>query len=157
MAGFKDLLPSHLYTRSQDNLLREAAPRLEDPAVLVSRPSKTTTKPFVAAPLESKSSIFIPSVLFKEPIKLHSGDYYTACAIGGVLSCGLTHMGVTPLDVVKCNMQTDPGKYRNIPVGFRTVLSEQGMAGIFRGWVPTLIGYSMQGACKFGFYEYFKK
>lgn len=25
------------------------------------------------------------------------------------------------------------------------------------GWGPTLIGYSMQGACKFGFYEFFKK
>ena len=156
MAGFKDLLPSHLYTRSQESLPREAAPRVEDPVALVSGPSKTT-KPFVAAPLESKSTLFIPSALFKQPIKLHSSDYYTACAIGGVLSCGLTHMGVTPLDVVKCNMQTDPGKYRNIPVGFRTVFSEQGIAGIFRGWVPTLIGYSMQGACKFGFYEYFKK
>jgi len=25
-----------------------------------------------------------------------------------------------------------------------------------KGWAPTLIGYSMQGICKFGFYEGFK-
>ncbi len=25
--------------------------------------------------------------------------------LGGVLACGLTHAGITPLDVAKCNMQ----------------------------------------------------
>ncbi|RRT54560.1 hypothetical protein B296_00049102, partial [Ensete ventricosum] len=28
---------------------------------------------------------------------------------------------------------------------------------LVKGWVPTLLGYSAQGACKFGFYEFFKK
>lgn len=37
------------------------------------------------------------------------------------------------------------------------LLKEQGARGFFRGWVPTLLGYSAQGACKFGFYEFFKK
>lgn len=37
------------------------------------------------------------------------------------------------------------------------LLKEQGAKGFFRGWVPTLLGYSAQGACKFGFYEFFKK
>lgn len=150
MSGFKDLLPAHLYRplwKAPSSALSGLADRVE---------TADTTPTFVAAAREPTATV-IPSVLFKQPIKVHSGDYYTACAIGGILSCGLTHMGVTPLDVVKCNMQTDPGKYRNIPVGFRTILQEQGVPGIFRGWVPTLIGYSMQGACKFGFYEYFKK
>lgn len=66
-------------------------------------------------------------------------------------------MLVTPLDVVKCNMQTDPVKYPGIVAGFRTVVQSEGAKGLFRGWVPTLLGYSAQGACKFGFYEYFKK
>jgi solute carrier family 25 phosphate transporter 3 len=90
-------------------------------------------------------------------IKLHSPAYYAACAVGGVFSCGLTHTFVTPLDVVKCNMQTDPGKYRGIFSGFSTLAKEQGMAGLVRGWVPTLLGYSAQGAGKFGLYEFFKK
>lgn len=64
-------------------------------------------------------------------------------------------MMVTPLDVVKCNLQIDPAKYKNIGTGFRTVVAEQGAAGLFRGWLPTLLGYSAQGAFKFGLYEYF--
>lgn len=28
--------------------------------------------------------------------------------------------------------------------------------GLWEGVLPTAIGYSLQGACKFGFYEYFK-
>ena len=35
----------------------------------------------------------------------HDWDYYGKCMIGGVLSCGLTHLAVTPMDVVKCRMQ----------------------------------------------------
>jgi len=90
-------------------------------------------------------------------IKMYSPAFYAACAFGGVLSCGLTHTMVTPLDVVKCNMQTDPAKYRGIFSGFSIVAKEQGMAGLVRGWVPTLLGYSAQGAGKFGLYEFFKK
>ena len=35
----------------------------------------------------------------------HTTGYYLKCCMGGVLSCGLTHLAVTPLDVAKCNMQ----------------------------------------------------
>ena len=38
-------------------------------------------------------------------------DFYVACSLGGIVACGLTHTMVTPLDVVKCNMQTDPKNY----------------------------------------------
>ena len=53
--------------------------------------------------------------------------------------------------------QIDPTKYKSISSGFGVLLKEQGVRGFFRGWVPTLLGYSAQGACKFGFYEFFKK
>ena len=53
--------------------------------------------------------------------------------------------------------QIDPAKYKSISSGFGVLLKEQGAKGFFRGWVPTLLGYSAQGACKFGFYEFFKK
>lgn len=32
----------------------------------------------------------------------------------------------------------------------------EGIRGIFTGWGPTFVGYSVQGAGKYGFYEYFK-
>jgi solute carrier family 25 phosphate transporter 3 len=31
------------------------------------------------------------------------------------------------------------------------------MGGIWKGWGSKALGYSAQGACKFGLYEYFKK
>ncbi|XP_078441025.1 mitochondrial phosphate carrier protein 3, mitochondrial-like [Wolffia australiana] len=92
-----------------------------------------------------------------EKIELYSPRFYAACTFGGIASCGLTHMAVTPLDLVKCNMQINPAKYKSISSGFGVLLQEQGVRGFFRGWVPTLLGYSAQGACKFGFYEFFKK
>lgn len=40
-------------------------------------------------------------------IKIFSPAYYAVCAVGGALSCGPTHTAVTPLDLVKCNMQVN--------------------------------------------------
>ncbi|KAH7867161.1 hypothetical protein Vadar_029695 [Vaccinium darrowii] len=106
---------------------------------------------------EKKKSFVIPAPSEPTKIAMYSPAYYAACTAGGILSCGLTHMTVTPLDLVKCNMQIDPAKYKSITSGFGVLLKEQGAKGFFRGWVPTLLGYSAQGACKFGFYEFFKK
>ncbi|KAL2901711.1 Mitochondrial phosphate carrier protein 3 mitochondrial, partial [Bienertia sinuspersici] len=41
--------------------------------------------------------------------------------------------------------------------GFGVLMKEQGIRGFFRGSMSTLLGYSAQGACKFGFYELFNK
>lgn len=76
--------------------------------------------------------------------------------MGGVLSCGLTHLAVTPLDVAKCNMQVDPVKYKGLSGTISTIMKEEGSSALFKGWLPTLIGYSAQGCFKFGLYEFFK-
>merc|ERR1711997_1437711 len=86
-----------------------------------------------------------------------SNKYFALCAFGGVLSCGITHTMVTPLDPVKCRLQVDKEKYKNLGNGFKLTLQEGGVSGLFLGWAPTMIGYSAQGLCKFGFYEVFKK
>ena len=52
---------------------------------------------------ESSSPIMVASP--SEKIKMYSPAFYAACTTGGMLSCGVTHTAVTPLDVVKCNMQ----------------------------------------------------
>lgn len=54
------------------------------------------------------------------------------------------------------SFQVDPNKYRNMFQALRLTASEEGVRALARGWAPTLIGYSMQGLCKFGFYEVFK-
>jgi len=86
----------------------------------------------------------------------HNAVYYTKCMIGGILSCGLTHTAVCPLDIVKCRMQVNPEKYKGLVGGLKLVVAEEGAAGLTLGWAPTLIGYSMQGLFKFGLYEVFK-
>jgi solute carrier family 25 phosphate transporter 3 len=85
-----------------------------------------------------------------------SAKYYALCGFGGILSCGLTHTFVVPLDLVKCRIQVDPAKYKNLVNGLKVTFREDGARGLTKGWAPTLIGYSMQGLCKFGFYEVFK-
>ena len=82
--------------------------------------------------------------------------FYALCAVGGALSCGITHTAVVPLDLVKCRLQVDPAKYGNLGQGFKITLAEDGTKGLAKGWAPTLIGYSAQGIGKFGFYEGFK-
>lgn len=127
---------------------------------------------FLAAPAEDK----------QQKIPLYSAKYFQACTIGGILACGErhafkfgmrhvthraqrlllhyagpTHTSVTPLDVVKCNMQIDNNRYKGVGDGFRVTYREGGLGNIFRGWAPTFVGYSIQGAGKYGLYEWFKQ
>jgi solute carrier family 25 phosphate transporter 3 len=53
-------------------------------------------------------------------------------------------------------MQVFPEKYKGLVSGIKTVLAEEGAKALTYGWFPTLIGYSIQGFFKFGFYEIFK-
>merc|ERR1712003_283012 len=89
-------------------------------------------------------------------VEFGSTEYYLKCMIGGAASCGITHTAVVPLDLVKCRMQVDSVKYPSLGTGFKVTLAEGGAKALARGWAPTLIGYSMQGTAKFGFYEIFK-
>lgn len=88
--------------------------------------------------------------------EIGSSKYYALCGFGGILSCGITHTAVTPLDLVKCRLQVNKEKYKSLGQGFKITFAEGGAAGLVLGWAPTCIGYSMQGLCKFGFYEVFK-
>lgn len=89
-------------------------------------------------------------------IQLFSKEYYAACTLGGVIACGPTHSSVTPLDLVKCRRQVDPNLYTSNIAGWKKILKTKGDS-IFTGLGATFIGYSLQGAGKYGFYEYFKK
>lgn len=36
---------------------------------------------------------------------VHDLAYYQKCMIGGILSCGITHTLICPLDIIKCRKQ----------------------------------------------------
>jgi hypothetical protein len=77
MAPRQPLLPSFLYAASSGvNGSREAPP------VVAGAPSEPLGK-----------------------IEMFSPAYYAAGALGGAAACGFTHAAVTPLDVIKCNIQ----------------------------------------------------
>ncbi|KAI7877401.1 mitochondrial carrier [Lichtheimia hyalospora FSU 10163] len=63
---------------------------------------------------------------------------------------------MTPLDLVKCRLQVKPDLYKGIFDGWKTIIKSEGLGGILVGLGPTAIGYSFQGAGKYGLYEYFK-
>lgn len=92
----------------------------------------------------------------KKGIALFSPEYYAACTLGGIIACGPTHSAVTPLDLVKCRRQVDSSLYKSNVQGWKTILRTKGDS-IFSGLGATFIGYSFQGAGKYGFYEFFKK
>ncbi|CAF1132298.1 unnamed protein product [Adineta steineri] len=85
-----------------------------------------------------------------------STKYFIYCGLGGMLSCGITHPLMVPIDVIKCRVQVNKQKYKNLVTGFKITMAEEGARGLVKGWSPTLIGYSLQGFGKFGFYEFFK-
>jgi len=90
-------------------------------------------------------------------IELYSAKYYSACIFGGLLACGLTHTAVTPLDLVKCRRQVDSKMYTGNFQAWGKIGRAEGFRGIYTGWSPTFFGYSVQGAFKYGGYEFFKK
>jgi len=111
----------------------------------------------MAASSDSKWDARVSSPISHKPHpQVHNNIYYAKCMFGGILSCGLTHTAVVPLDIVKCKMQVFPEKYKGLVPGIKTVLKEEGPRGLTLGWAPTFIGYSMQGLAKFGLYEFFK-
>jgi len=112
-------------------------------------------KPIKAEEASSKRSL-VAAASEEHSCEFGSAKYYALCAVGGALSCGITHTAVTPLDLVKCRIQVNKEKYKSIGNGFKVTMAEGGARGLVLGWAPTAIGYTMQGICKFGFYEVFK-
>lgn len=93
----QSLIPNFLYTSS-------ASPS----SLLMGNTSNPTLFPSTS-PAKQNNNFVIPAP--NEPlgkIEMYSPRFYAACTVGGILSCGLTHMTVTPLDLVKCNMQVIP-------------------------------------------------
>lgn len=74
-------------------------------------------------------------------------------AAGGI-GAAVSHGYTTPIDVVKTRMQTNPELYDgSIMKCVGRITSEEGPLFLLQGLAPTLVGYGIEGALKFGFYE----
>lgn len=61
---------------------------------------------------------------------VHDMKYYAKCMMGGVLSCGITHTVICPLDIVKCRKQVNPTIYKSIGDGFKVIHAQEGFRGL---------------------------
>uniref|UniRef100_A0A914IBZ4 Phosphate carrier protein, mitochondrial n=1 Tax=Globodera rostochiensis TaxID=31243 RepID=A0A914IBZ4_GLORO len=120
--------------------------------------AEATKKAFVGGPIISANCATSNATSGGggDEVEFGSLKFYGLCGIGGILSCGITHTAIVPLDLVKCRIQVDPAKYKGIIGGFKVSVQEEGVRGLAKGWAPTAIGYSLQGLGKFGLYEVFK-
>ncbi|KAF2860248.1 mitochondrial carrier [Piedraia hortae CBS 480.64] len=92
------------------------------------------------------------------PQQLSGFALYSRFAFAGAVCCSVTHGCLTPVDVVKTRIQLDPATYnRGLVGGFRQVIQKEGAGALLTGAGPTFAGYFLQGAFKFGGYEFFKQ
>jgi solute carrier family 25 phosphate transporter 3 len=116
----------------------------------------------MSAPATSTGSTKVDAVVQKvaanTPEKLTGVQLYSRFALAGAICCSVTHGGLTPVDVVKTRIQLDPVTYnKGLIGGFRQVIAKEGAGALLTGFGPTAAGYFLQGAFKFGGYEFFKQ
>ncbi|KAF1980356.1 mitochondrial carrier [Bimuria novae-zelandiae CBS 107.79] len=98
------------------------------------------------------------TVAAADPTTPQGFGLYGRFAFAGAVCCAVTHGGFTPVDVVKTRIQLDPVTYnKGFIGGFRQVVANEGAGALLTGFGPTFAGYFLQGAFKFGGYEFFKQ
>ena len=76
--------------------------------------------------------------------------YFVAGGGAAAISHGIT----TPIDVVKTRMQTNPELYNgSTTLALKKIVADDGALFLLQGLGPTLVGYGLEGALKFGSYE----
>ena len=89
-------------------------------------------------------------------LTLNLGNFLRFCASGAICASGV-HLVLTPLDVVKTKIQTDPEKYPGLFSTFKKLVNEDGITGFFVGWVPTTIGFFCWGAVSYSITELIRR
>jgi len=78
--------------------------------------------------------------------------------VAGGLCAATSHGITTPIDVIKTRMQQMPGKYtKGVLAAAKDIVAAEGAGFLLAGLGPTVIGYGLEGALKFGVYESCKK
>lgn len=114
--------------------------------------TKTTT-PTISSIKSSHSSHSISS---SNSGQLSDLSLYARYAVAGGTCCQLTHTVLVPLDVIKTRLQIST-EYKGVLDAAMRIPRTEGLRALFLGLGPTFVGYSIQGAIKFGFFELFKK
>lgn len=103
----RSLIPTFLYSSSSSST-PSPPPSNESPAFTNPRSSLSNSNKSPSLSdngADRRFWVASPSEDSRGKIKMYSPAFYAACTAGGTLCCGLTHTALTPLDLVKCNMQ----------------------------------------------------
>jgi solute carrier family 25 phosphate transporter 3 len=77
--------------------------------------------------------------------------------LSGGLCAAASHGVTTPIDVVKTRMQAEPEKFdEGVLSAAASILNSDGSKALLGGLGPTVVGYGLEGAAKFGLYESLK-
>jgi solute carrier family 25 (mitochondrial phosphate transporter), member 3 len=129
--------------------LRRVAPLLF--MILCSTTTRTTTFPITLLSVEAASGSAAHSAL----VALKSLDY--RYFVAGGTCAAISHGITTPIDVVKTRKQSDPLKYKSNMVSTAVdIWKSDGPNALLGGLGPTVVGYGIEGAAKFGVYEVMK-
>lgn len=106
-----DIIPSFLYSSS---LLRTGSNNNSELKDTIRNQNQynsasSATSPFVSLNNDGEGAkrrflVQSPNEVARK-IEMYSPAFYAVGGVGGILSCSITHGAITPIDVVKCNMQ----------------------------------------------------
>mmetsp|Transcript_20022 Transcript_20022/g.29684 ORF Transcript_20022/g.29684 Transcript_20022/m.29684 type:complete len:975 (-) Transcript_20022:56-2980(-) len=82
---------------------------------------------------------------------------YLRFSTSGAICCSAVHLAVTPIDVVKTKVQTDPEKYSSVFGSFKKVIEEEGLNAFFTGWQPTFVGFFVWGGFTYAATEFLRR
>eukprot|EP00980_Cylindrotheca_fusiformis_P003058 scaffold713_cov131-Cylindrotheca_fusiformis.AAC.16 len=74
--------------------------------------------------------------------------------VAGGTCAAFSHGVTTPIDVVKTRIQADPERYnKGLIAATKSIIQTEGPSALLGGLGPTVVGYGVEGAMKFGVYE----
>lgn len=77
--------------------------------------------------------------------------------VAGGTCASFSHGVATPFDVIKTKMQAEPDTYNSgLKDTISTLVQKDGPGVLLQGLVPTVVGFGLEGAVKFGVYESLK-
>jgi len=89
-------------------------------------------------------------------VQLDFSSYIRFCVSGAICASGV-HLMVTPLDVIKTKIQTDPENYPGPIASFQKIIEERGPGGFFNGWIPTFVGFFLWGGFSYSLTEFIRR
>jgi len=78
-------------------------------------------------------------------------------SLSGAICASGAHLVLTPLDVVKTKIQTNPENYPGVVPAFKKLFNERGIGGFFDGWAPTFVGFFFWGSASYSTTELLRR